>query len=166
MDIKAKIEELTKKITSDKTIMEKFKSDPIKTVEGLIGIDLPDDQVNQLIEGIKAKIKLDKLGGALGGGRLNEFFEVTHGGSLDSSGCGGRRGRCSGGPSPYRELRGQAGIVDRRRDYPPSTVDAGRGRGAPYPRRYPAQHRANSFVRQALYRSGGYLRENRRRGGA
>ena len=36
-------------------------------IEDLVGIDLPDDQVNQLIEGIKAKIKLDKLGGMLGG---------------------------------------------------------------------------------------------------
>ena len=63
MDIKAKIEELTKKITSDKTIMEKFKNDPIKTVEGLIGIDLPDDQVSKIVDGIKAKISLDKLGG-------------------------------------------------------------------------------------------------------
>lgn len=67
MDIKAKIEELTKKITSDKTIMEKFKTDPIKTVEGLIGIDLPDDQVSRIVDGIKAKINLDKVGGALGG---------------------------------------------------------------------------------------------------
>ena len=67
MDIKAKIEELTKKITSDKTIMENFKKNPIKTVEGLIGIDLPDDQVSKIAEGIKAKIGLDKLGGALGG---------------------------------------------------------------------------------------------------
>ena len=39
MDIKAKIEELTKKITSDKSIMENFKTNPIKTVEGLIGVD-------------------------------------------------------------------------------------------------------------------------------
>ena len=67
MDIKAKIEELTKKITSDKSIMENFKTNPIKTVEGLIGVDLPDDQVSKIVEGIKAKISLDKVGGALGG---------------------------------------------------------------------------------------------------
>ena len=66
MDIKAKIEELTKKITSDKTIMEKFKADPIKTVEGLIGIDLPDDQVSKIVDGIKAKIAIDDIGDALG----------------------------------------------------------------------------------------------------
>ena len=67
MDIKAKIEELTKKITSDKNIMENFKTNPIKTVEGLIGIDLPDDQVSKIVDGIKAKMNMDKLGGALGG---------------------------------------------------------------------------------------------------
>ena len=67
MDIKAKIEELTKKITSDKSIMENFKTNPIKTVEGLIGMNLPDDQISKIVDGIKAKISLDKVGGALGG---------------------------------------------------------------------------------------------------
>ena len=67
MDIKAKIEELVKKITSDKNLMSKFKNDPVKTVEELIGIDLPDDQIEKVVEGIKAKISLDKIGGALGG---------------------------------------------------------------------------------------------------
>ena len=67
MDIKAKIEELTKKITSDKDILAKFKTDPIKTVEGLIGMDLPDDQIEKIADGIKAKISLDQVGGALGG---------------------------------------------------------------------------------------------------
>jgi len=67
MDINAKIEELTKKITSDKTITENFKKNPIKTVEGLIGVALPDDQIAKIAEGIKAKIGLDKIGGALGG---------------------------------------------------------------------------------------------------
>ena len=67
MDIKAKVEEIVEKIKNDSTIAAKFQSDPIATVEGLIGVDLPDDQVNQLIDGIKAKIKLDQLGNALGG---------------------------------------------------------------------------------------------------
>lgn len=67
MDIKAKIEEVVKKLTSDKDLMAKFQQNPTAAVEGLIGVDLPDDQINQLVEGIKAKINLDKLGGALGG---------------------------------------------------------------------------------------------------
>ena len=67
MDIKAKIEEIVKKLTSDKELMSKFDKNPTAVIEELIGIDLPDDQVNQLIEGVKAKLSLDKLGSALGG---------------------------------------------------------------------------------------------------
>ena len=67
MDIKAKIEEIVKKLTSDKNLMAKFEKNPASVIEELIGVDLPDDQVNQLIDGIKAKIKLDKVGDALGG---------------------------------------------------------------------------------------------------
>lgn len=67
MDIKAKIEELVDKIKSDKDLLAKFRKDPISTVEGLLGIDLPNDQIEKLVAGIKAKLDLDKLGGALGG---------------------------------------------------------------------------------------------------
>jgi len=67
MDIKAKIEQAAKKLMSDKDLLAKFEKNPASVIEELIGVDLPDDQVNQLIEGIKAKIKLDKLGSALGG---------------------------------------------------------------------------------------------------
>ena len=67
MDIKAKIEELVAKIKSDKSLGDKFQKDPIGTVEGLIGVDLPNDQIEKIVDGIKAKINLDKLGGALGG---------------------------------------------------------------------------------------------------
>ena len=67
MDIKEKIEELVEKIKSDKTLMKKFQDDPISTVEELIGIDLPNDKLEAVVDGIKAKIDLDKLGDALGG---------------------------------------------------------------------------------------------------
>ncbi len=67
MDIKAKIDELVKKIKTDKNLAAKFSKDPIGTVEGLIGIDLPNDQVEKIVEGIKAKINLDDIAGKLGG---------------------------------------------------------------------------------------------------
>lgn len=65
MDIKAKIEELTKKIMEDKKLQEKFKTNPVEAVEGLLGIDLPDEQINKIVEGIKAKITVDKVSGAV-----------------------------------------------------------------------------------------------------
>ena len=67
MDIKAKITELTDKIKNDKSLSEKFQKEPVATVEGLLGVDLPDDQVAKIVDGIKAKVSLDKIGGALGG---------------------------------------------------------------------------------------------------
>lgn len=67
MDIKAKIEELVEKIKNDKELGEKFQKDPIGTVEKLLGVDLPNDQIEALVDGIKAKISLDKIGGVLGG---------------------------------------------------------------------------------------------------
>ena len=72
MDIKEKIEQVAKKLLSDKNLMQKFEKNPVKVIEELIGVDLPDDLVNQLIEGIKAKIAIDKVGDALGG--LGKLF--------------------------------------------------------------------------------------------
>lgn len=72
MDIKKKIEELVEKVKSDKDIAEKFRKEPVKTVEGLLGIDLPDDQIEKIVEGVKAKISLDKLGDL--GSKLGGLF--------------------------------------------------------------------------------------------
>ena len=59
MDIKVKIEDLVSKIKADKNLMTKFKEDPIKVVEDLIGVDLPNEKIEKIIDGIKAKISID-----------------------------------------------------------------------------------------------------------
>lgn len=61
MDIKEKIQEMVEKITSDKTLMEQFQKEPVKAVEKVLGVDLPDDLVEKIIDGVKAKITVDKL---------------------------------------------------------------------------------------------------------
>ena len=66
MDIKEKIEQVAKKLLSDKNLMAKFDKNPASVIEELLGVDLPDELVNQVVEGVKAKIKLDKVGDALG----------------------------------------------------------------------------------------------------
>ena len=65
--LKDKAEEIIEKIKNDKSIAAKWQKDPIATVEELVGIDLPNDQVKALVDFIKAKIDMDKIGGALGG---------------------------------------------------------------------------------------------------
>ena len=71
MDIKAKIDEIVDKVKNDKNFAEKFKSEPIKAVEDVIGVDLPDDQIKSVVDGVKAKVNLDgiadKIGGLFGG---------------------------------------------------------------------------------------------------
>lgn len=66
INIKEMIEELVEKILSDKALKEKFMKDPITVVEKLIGIDLPNDKIEKLVDGIKAKITIDDIGDALG----------------------------------------------------------------------------------------------------
>ena len=72
MDIKAKINELVDKIKHDPAIAENFKNEPIKTIEGLIGMDLPDDQIQKIVDGVKAKMSLDSLGAL--GNKLGGLF--------------------------------------------------------------------------------------------
>ena len=70
MDIREKIEVLVKKIKADKNFAAKFQKDPIKAVEDVLGVDLPDELIEKIIDGVKAKIKLEDLGdiaGKLGG---------------------------------------------------------------------------------------------------
>ena len=63
MDIKAKIEEVIEKIKNDKTLGEDFKKDPVKTIEGILGVDLPDEAIKGVVEGVKAKMNIDAAGG-------------------------------------------------------------------------------------------------------
>ena len=67
MNIKEKIEEIVAKLKKDKNLLAKFNKNPAKVIEEYVGVDLPDDVVNQLVDGIKAKLQLEKLGDALGG---------------------------------------------------------------------------------------------------
>ena len=62
MDIKKKIDEIVDKVKNDKEFASKFKSNPIEAVESVIGVDLPDDKINEVVNAVKAKIKIDDSG--------------------------------------------------------------------------------------------------------
>lgn len=57
--LKEKIDEIVEKIKNDKDFAKKFKEDPVKALEEVSGIDLPEDKINDLITVVKAKIKID-----------------------------------------------------------------------------------------------------------
>lgn len=67
MDIKAKVDELVAKVKNDPKFMEQFKKEPVKAVEGVLGVDLPDDQINKIVDGVKAKITVDNVSGVISG---------------------------------------------------------------------------------------------------
>lgn len=67
MDIKAKIDEIVDKVKNDKNFADKFKSEPIKAVEDVVGVDLPDDQIKSVVDGVKAKVNLDGIADKIGG---------------------------------------------------------------------------------------------------
>lgn len=67
MDFKAKAAELVEKIKNDPALLAQFREDPAAVVEKLVGVDLPEDQLRQAAELVKAKIDLDKASNLLGG---------------------------------------------------------------------------------------------------
>ena len=64
MDVKEQITKAVEKISKDKKLQEQFQKEPVKALESVLGVDLPDDIVNQVIQGVKAKLTADKLTGA------------------------------------------------------------------------------------------------------
>lgn len=62
MDIKKKIDEIVDKVKNDKDFEKKFKDNPVQAVESIIGVDLPDDKVKPIVDGVKAKIVAGKIG--------------------------------------------------------------------------------------------------------
>ena len=65
--MKEKIDEIVKKVQSNPKMLENFQKDPVKAVEGIIGVDLPDDQINNIVDAVKAKININDLGNSLKG---------------------------------------------------------------------------------------------------
>lgn len=66
-DLKAKVEEAVKKLQSDPALLGKFQQDPVKAVETLFGVDLPEEQLKPVVAGIQAKLAASDLGGKLEG---------------------------------------------------------------------------------------------------
>ena len=66
MEIKEQIEKMAKKVLNDKELMELFKDDPIKAVEKILGVDLPDDIIEKVVAGVKAQITAETAKDVMG----------------------------------------------------------------------------------------------------
>lgn len=65
MDVKEQVTKMVDKITKDKNLQEQFQKDPVKALESVLGVDLPDGVVEQVVQGVKAKLVADKASGAV-----------------------------------------------------------------------------------------------------
>ena len=61
MDIQKIIADVVAKLTSNPDLIKSFISNPVQLLEKTFGIDLPDDQINQVIEGVKGKLDLSNF---------------------------------------------------------------------------------------------------------
>ena len=65
MDIKEMIsdavERVVKILKEDKSLLKRFKEEPVKVLEEILDIDLPDEKIEEVITLIKAKMAADKV---------------------------------------------------------------------------------------------------------
>jgi hypothetical protein len=70
-----KVEDAVKELKNDDELQAKFKKEPIKTLEEITGLDLPDEKVKKVVDLIEAKIDdadVDEKMAALGD-KLEDF---------------------------------------------------------------------------------------------
>ncbi len=73
MDIKKTIEDIVSKLKSDEALQKQFLRDPAGALEKLTGIDLPTEQLDAVVSGVKAKLTADNIGDAVKG--LGNLFK-------------------------------------------------------------------------------------------
>ncbi len=69
MDIKAEIEKITATLTKDPKTMEAFKKNPVETIKSLVGNIIPEDQLDKVVDTVKAKIATENIAD-----KAKEFF--------------------------------------------------------------------------------------------
>ena len=62
MDLMKMIDQVVDFIGSNKNIKEQFEKEPVKVLEKVLGVDLPDNIIEPIIDGVKAKITVDAIG--------------------------------------------------------------------------------------------------------
>ena len=65
MDIKKTIEDIVAKIKGDEALQKQFLSDPAGALKKITGIDIPAEQLDSVVSGVKAKLTADNVGDAV-----------------------------------------------------------------------------------------------------
>ena len=61
MDVKEQIKKAVDRIAGDKNLQEQFQKEPVKALEGILGVELPENVINQVVEGVKAKLVVGRI---------------------------------------------------------------------------------------------------------
>lgn len=61
MDMKEQISKIVEEVSKNPDIKEQLEKEPVKVIEKIIGVDLPDDIVMKIIDGVKAKLTIDDV---------------------------------------------------------------------------------------------------------
>ena len=61
MDIQKIIGDVVAKLAGNPDLIKSFLSNPVQLLEKTFGIDLPDEQINQVIEGVKGQLDLSNI---------------------------------------------------------------------------------------------------------
>lgn len=65
-DIFDKLDDFIDKIKDDSDFKKDFSKDPVKALESVLGVNLPDEKINDIVKFVKTKISTDKI---------EDFFE-------------------------------------------------------------------------------------------
>lgn len=72
-DVKEKVEEIISNLKKDPALMAQFKKEPVKAVEKVLGINLPDEQLKPVVDAVSAKLAAGDVAEKLGG--LGKLFK-------------------------------------------------------------------------------------------
>ena len=61
MDIKEQINKIVEEVSKNPNMKEQFEKEPVKAIEKVLGVDLPDDMVMKIVDGVKAKLSMDSV---------------------------------------------------------------------------------------------------------
>ena len=65
MDIKKTIDDVVVKVKNDPDLLKKFQDDPVKTIESLSGIDIPDGMEDKIVAGVKSALSGNTASGLI-----------------------------------------------------------------------------------------------------
>ena len=72
LNIKEKAEQIVAKLRADDKLLEKFQANPAAVIEEYVGVDLPDDVMEKVVEGVKGKLAGDNVVDAVS--KLKKLF--------------------------------------------------------------------------------------------